>query len=342
MSAAISSRAPSRFESVGLLQRQLDESRARFGVGDITRTDVAETEARVAGARAQLASAEAQLATSRATYASVVGQNPGQLAPEPSLAALLPPRLEQAFDIAEANNPRLRQADFTEQASAARVAAAKAQTRPTVALQATYGYFGGLTGLGIPFVNYTHDLTAGAVASFPLFTGGMTSSQIRQAAETNNADRITIEATRRQALLVVSQAWNQLLGSRANVLADQVQVRSANIAFEGTRQEARVGLRTTLDVLITEQDLASAQLALINARHDEYFAGAALLAVLGQLNTTDFSPDTPIYDPRSNFDKVRRANSVPWEKAIEAVDHLAAPRVIERPAVVPAGEAPPD
>ncbi len=321
-------------ESVGLLQRQLDESRARFAVGDITRTDVAETEARVAGARAQLAQAEAQLAASRAAYASVVGQNPGTLAPEPSLKDLLPPSLDAAFDIAEGNNPRLRQADFTEQASAARVAAAKAQTRPTVSLQATYSYYGGAQGPYNPFQNYSHDFTAVATATLPLFTGGTTSSQIRQAAEQDNADRIGIETARRQALLTVSQAWSQMLGARANVIADEAQVRSANIAFEGTRQEARVGLRTTLDVLITEQDLAGAQIALVAAKHDEYFAAAALLAALGQLNVTDFAPDTPVYDPKANFDKVRRADAVPWEKAVEAADRLAAPGVLERPAKV--------
>ena len=338
-------------ENVELLQRQLDESHARFAVGDITRTDVALAQTRVSGARAQLASARATLATSRATYLSVVGETPGKLEPEPSLARLLPGDIDKALDMAEQNNPHVREADYSEQASAAKVAAAKAQTRPSVSLQATLGYYGGSTGTQsffgpspavTPFTDYSRDLTASATASFPLFSGGYYSSQIRQAAENNNVDRINIETTRRQVLLTVSQAWNQLVGARASLAADQEQVQAANIAFEGTRQEARVGLRTTLDVLISEQDLADAQLALVGARHDEYFAAAALLAAMGSLEATDFVPDLTVYDPRTNFDHVRGANAMPWDGLMHYLDKLAAPRIIERPATVRVdGAAPP-
>ncbi len=322
-------------ENVNLLKRQLAESQARFEVGEITRTDVAQTQARVAAAQAQLSTAQASLANSRAGYAAVVGQNPGKLAPEPSLAKFLPATVDIAFDAAEHNNPQIRRSDYTEQSSAARVAAAKAQTRPTVSLQASFGYGGGNFGLDTPFANYSHDLSATAVANFPLFTGGLTSSQIRQAAETNNVDRITIETTRRQVLLLVSQAWNQLLGARANLVANQEEVKAANIAFEGTRQEAQVGLRTTLDVLITEQDLSNAQLALVNARHDEYLAAAVLLSAMGSLFAKTLTPDVPAYDPKTNFDQVRHSYGwIPWEPAVARVDHLAAPAIIERPATV--------
>ncbi|MBA3811276.1 MAG: TolC family protein, partial [Caulobacteraceae bacterium] len=282
-----------------------------------------------------LSTAQASLANSRAGYAAVVGQNPGKLAPEPSLAKFLPATVDVAFDAAEHNNPQIRRSDYTEQSSAARVAAAKAQTRPTVSLQASFGYGGGNFGLDTPFANYSHDLTATAVANFPIFTGGLTSSQIRQAAETNNVDRITIETTRRQVLLLVSQAWNQLLGARANLVANQEEVKAANIAFEGTRQEAQVGLRTTLDVLITEQDLSNAQLALVNARHDEYLAAAVLLSAMGALVAKNLTPDVPAYDPRTNFDQVRHSYGwIPWEPAVARVDHLGAPAIIERPATV--------
>ncbi len=322
-------------ENVGLLKRQLDEAQARFQVGEITRTDVAQTEASVAAAQAQLSAAQAQLANSRAGYASVVGRNPGTLAPEPSLAKLLPATVDQAFDAAEHDNPQIRQADYAEQASAAQVAAAKAQTRPSFGLQASLGYSGGTLGLGSPFANYSHDISATAVANFPLFTGGLTSSQIRQAAENDNVSRIGIETTRRQVLLLVSQAWNQLLGARASLAANEVQVRAANIAFEGTRLEAQVGLRTTLDVLITEQNLSNAQLALVNSRHDEYVAAAVLLVATGALLAQNLVTGVPLYDPRANFDHVRHAYGwAPWEPAVAAIDHLGAPRIVERPAPV--------
>jgi outer membrane protein len=319
---------------VKLLLGQQAESRARFRVGDITRTDVAQTDARVAASRAQLAAAQAHLANSRAVYASIVGRNPENLAPEPPLAAHLPASLDTALDWAERNNPQIGQADFTEKASAAKLAEVKAQTRPTLSLQGSAGYSGGTFsspifggGLGSPFVHFSHDLTATAVATFPIFNGGLTSSQIRQAAESNNADRIGIETARRQALLTVSQAWNNLLGARASVAADEAQVAAANIAFEGSRQESRVGLRSTLDVLIAEENLSAAELSLVNARHDEYVAAADLLGATGALFARDFAPDAPVYDPKVNLDRVRRAWPwTPWTPAVAAVDHIGAIR----------------
>jgi outer membrane protein len=319
-------------ENVGLLERQLTESRARFGVGEITRTDVAETESRVAAARAQLSSTRAQLATSQAEYVAAVGQNPGTLAPEPSMAALLPASLEAAFDTAGANNPQIRQQDYVEQASAAKVAAARALTRPTVSVQASLGYAGGVNGISSPFENYGHAVAATATATVPLFTGGLTSSQVRAAAETDNADRIGIETTRRQVMFQVSQAWNQLLAARASLIAIETEVSAANIAFEGTRQEARVGLRTTLDVLITEQDLSNAQLALVGARHDEYLAGAALLVAMGRLEARDLAPGVALYDPAKNLRRVKSAPGwTPWDPAIAALDRIGAPTVVQRP-----------
>ena len=321
--------------NVQLLERQLTESRARFAVGDITRTDVAETEGRVSAAQAQLSASEAQLATSRAEYSEIVGQNPGQLAPEPSLAKFIPTTLDEAYALAEHDNPQIAQQDYTEQASAAKVAQAKAQTRPTFSLQATYGYAGGAFGVDTPFQNFGHALTATAVAQFPLFTGGSTSSQIRQAAEANNVDRIGIEAVRRQTLFSVSQAWNQLVGSRAQLKANEEQVRAANIAFEGTRQEARVGQRSTLDVLITEQDFSNAELALVASRHDEYQAASNLMVAMGIMKVENFAANVPIYDPAANFDRVRHSFGwTPWDKGVSAVDHLGAPKIIERPAPV--------
>jgi outer membrane protein len=328
-------------QNVDLLKRQLDESRARFEVGEITRTDVAQTESRVAAAQAALSTSQAQLADSRASYASVVGQNPGDLAPEPSLAKYLPASVDQAYEAAEHNNPLVVQADYTEQESAAKVAAAKAQMRPTVGLQGSVGGQGGAFGYASPFVNFGYAYSAAVVATVPLFTGGMTSSQVRQAAENNNIDRIGIETTRRQVLLSVSQAWNALLGSRAELVANQEAVRAANIAFEGTRQEAQVGLRTTLDVLISEQDLGNAQLALVNARHDEYVASTALLEAMGALFVDDLTTGVPIYDPTKNFNQVKHSwGWTPWDPIVSTIDRAGAPSVIQRPAPIPPVSAP--
>ncbi len=320
-------------QNVAVLGRQLEEAKARFQVGEITRTDVAQTQARLAAAQAQLASAQAQLTISRANYAAVVGQNPADLAPEPSLAKLLPATMDQAYDGAEHDNPQIRQADLAEQAAAARVAAAKAQTRPTLALRAGAGYQGGNLGLASPFANYAHDVNASAVLTIPLFTGGLTSSEIRQAAERDNVARINVEVVRRQILQQLAQAWSQLLGARANLVANEEQVRATAIAFDGASQEAQVGLRTTLDVLNAEQELRNAQLALVNARHDEYVAATAVLVAMGALHVEDLTAGLAAYDPKVNFDRVRHSFSwIPWTPAVEAIDRLGAPSIITAPA----------
>src|SRR5262249_39238359 len=131
-----------RQENVGVLQRQLEESKARFDVGEITRTDVAQSQSRLAAAQALLQSAQAQLAVSRSNYASVVGQNPGELADVPSLAYLLPANADDAFSVAEKFNPALRSQEFAEQASRARVAAARAERMPNLSLRGSLGFPG--------------------------------------------------------------------------------------------------------------------------------------------------------------------------------------------------------
>jgi len=329
-----------RQENVGVLQRQLDESKARFDVGEITRTDVAQSQARLAAAVSQLQSAQAQLATSRANYAAAVGRNPGELAPEPSLAGLLPADVDKGFDVAEQNNPQIRAAQYTEQASRARVAGAKAERLPQVSLSATYGFSG--AGRSIDTDTYAQNITARANVSVPLFSGGLVSSRIRQQVERNTTDRITIESARRAVLQTLTQSWNQLLAARANITSSDEQVRAALIAAEGTRQEQQVGLRTTLDVLNAEQELRQAQLSQIAARHDEYIAAAGVLNAMGRLEAKNLTPATPRYDPKTHFGKLRMTwGWVPWEEPIAIVDSALIPKPVEKPVEGPVVAAPP-
>eukprot|EP01030_Chromulinospumella_sphaerica_P019730 gene19730-19628_t len=185
-------------ENVAVLQRQLDEARARFEVGEITRTDVAQAEARLAAAKSQQSNARAQLAISRANYAQVVGQNPGDLDAEPSLVELLPASIEDAFQMAEENNPGLLAANYAEQASRARVAQAKAATRPSINLRGQVDASGSSV-TNDPFDDFDRGVSGQVSLSVPLFTGGQISSSIRQAQEQNNADAAAIEGARRAA-----------------------------------------------------------------------------------------------------------------------------------------------
>jgi outer membrane protein len=328
-----------RQDDVGVLQRQLDESKARFDVGEITRTDVAQSQARLANAISLLQTAQAQLATSRGTYAAVVGQNPGELAPEPSLAGLLPSDVDKAFDLADQNNPQIRSAQYAERASRARVAAARAERMPQVSVSADYGFSG--RGRSIETDTWSQTIRARAGVSVPLFSGGLVSSRIRQQVERNNTDRINIETNRRAVLQSLTQAWNQMLAARANITSTEEQVRAATIAAEGTRQEQQVGLRTTLDVLNAEQELRAAQLARISARYDEYVSAASVLSSVGRLEARNLTPTQPQYDPKTNFQKLRITwGWVPWEEPIGLADSVLAGKVKEMPLEAPVNTAP--
>ena len=331
-------------DNVSVLNRQLDETKARFDVGQITRTDVAQAEARLAQAQAALANAMAQLGISRAAYVAVVGQAPGQLAPEPPLAGL-PATIDEAFAVADRNNGGILAADFAEQAAAARVAQAKAANRPTVSIRASLGdvttlreqpFLQSGKGLGI----YQQSVAASAVVTQPLFTGGLNSSRIRQALEDDNTQRIAVETARRLAVQVVSQAWNQLLAAQAGVTSNQKQVDADQIAWEGTRQEAQVGLRTTLDVLNAEQELHNAQLALVNSRHDQYIANASLLDVMGRLEVRYLVSGVTPYDPDKAFRKVRNAGSTPLDIGVSTIDAIGSPHIVGPPAQGPMATAP--
>lgn len=319
-----------RAENVKVLTRQLDESQARFDVGEVTRTDVAQSQARLAQAQALFQQSQAQLAITRATYAQIVGQNPGELEPEPSLAYLMPSDPEQAFVVAEQNNPQLRAQQFTEEASRARVAGARAERLPNVSAQARLAY----GGPAIPQPPndplerglFSRESTASVNVTVPLFNGGLTTSRVRQAIERNNTDRLTTEIVRRSVLQSITGAWSQLIAARANITSSDEQVRAARIAAEGTRQEQQVGLRTTIDVLNAEQELRQAELNQVSARRDEYVAAATVLTQMGRLEAKNLTPSVPQYDPARNFRNLRITwGWVPWEEPIGIVDRFLTP-----------------
>ena len=314
-----------RQANLAVLQRQLEESSARFEVGEITRTDVAQSEARLAQSEAELANAQAQLSTSRAVYAAVVGQAPGDLAPMPVLPGV-PADFDSALDVALADNPDIRAAAYTLAAAEANVAAARAEYMPSVRASATYG------GSNRDFDRFgdiadNTRLTAGATLSIPLFTGGLNASRVAAALERANAAQINVEGERRNALQAVSSAYAQSISARASLQAGEEAVRAASVAAEGVRQEAQVGLRTTLDVLNQELELRNAEVTLASARRNEYVAQANLLAAMGRLEGPDLDPTLDRYDPDANYERVRNRGALPWDGVLETLDRVAAPPV---------------
>ncbi len=319
-----------RQENLGVLQRQLEEASARFEVGEITRTDVAQSEARLAQTEADLANAQAQLSVSRAAYAAIVGQAPTDLAPPPILPNV-PTDFDAALDVALVDNPTLRASAFDLQAAEARVAQARAEYLPSARLSASYGGTGDLSDFDLAD---RRSFTATASVSVPLFTGGLNASQVRQALEQANAAQIRVEGERRTVLQNVSASFAQVISARATLAAGEEAVRAASVAAEGVRQEAQVGLRTTLDVLNQELELRSAQVTLASARRNEYVAQAQLLAAMGRLEGADLDPTLTVYDAAANTDRVRMRGALPWDGVIEAIDRIAAPPIM------PATDAP--
>ena len=208
------------------------------------------------------------------------------------------------------------------------MAAARAEYLPSIRATASYG--GTATDLSnLDELADRRSFTAGATLSVPLFTGGLNRSRVAQSLEQANAAQIAIEAERRTILQNVSSAYAQVLSTRANVTAGNEAVRAASVAAEGVRQEAQVGLRTTLDVLNQEVALRSAQTALASARAAEYVARASLLSAMGQLEGPALNPTLEAYDAKANYDRVRNRGALPWDGVIEALDRVASPPVVD-------------
>ena len=315
-----------RGSNLGVLQRQLDESSARFEVGEITRTDVAQSEARLAQSEADLANAQAQLSVSRAAYAAVVGQAPGDLAPMPVLPGL-PTDFDNALDVALIDNPGIRAAAYSLRSAEANVAAAKAEYMPSARLTASYGGSTGDLGRIGDIADDTR-FQAGATISVPLFTGGLNSSRVAQALERANIAQINVEGERRNTLQSISSAYAQSISARSTLQAGEEAVRSATVAAEGVRQEAQVGLRTTLDVLNQELELRNAEVTLATARRNEYVAQANLLAAMGRLEGPDLDGTLVAYDPAANYNRVRNRGALPWDGLVEALDRIVAPPIV--------------
>jgi outer membrane protein len=288
---------------VEVLNRERQASQDRFDVGEITRTDVAQAEARLSGARTRLISSEAQLEASRAAYVRVIGRAPQNLQASPAMPAL-PRTLEDAINEALALNPQLIAARENQFGSEAGVDLAVSGLLPSVNLTARYSIGESNSDAILSIDRDTEAGSIGLGARVPLYQGGAEYSAIRQAKQTNNQNRMTAVQVEREAIEDVTNAWEALEAARSSIGSAQDQVRASEIAFEGVRQEAEVGARTTLDVLNAEAELLNSRLTLITNQRNEYVAAYALLAAMGRLTAADLSLPVEIYDPVPHADDV--------------------------------------
>ena len=320
-----------RETNLAALKDQVTEAEARQKVGDLTRTDVAQSQGYFFQARVDLANAKAQLEVSRATYAAVIGQRPGSLEPLPPLPNL-PTSLNQAFDTGEQGNPSLRSSQYAEQAARMRTAEARDQRMPNVSLRAQYGYSGPQQFPPNPNI-YQPQATASVTLTQPLFAGGVIDSQIRQQIERQASARMQTENARRTMVQQISQAWSAYLAAHENMTNADDAVKANAVAYEGVQKERRIDLRSTLEVLYIEQSLRQAELALAAARHDAYLSQSNLLASMGLLEADRLVPGgVDLYDPTKAFNRVKLAGAVPWEIVPDVLDHLTSPSIKRLPA----------
>jgi len=285
-----------------VLRRQLEATQDRFRVGEVTRTDVAQAESSLAQATANRISSEGTLEISRASYTRAVGHPPGRLV-QPRERPVLPASRDEALGLAMHNNPNVISANFTELAARENIDVVRGQLLPTISL------VGDLNRSFAPSVSLrtARQDTASVIAQLtvPLYEGGLIWSQTRQAEQTVGQRRSQVDDARRLAVQQATQAWETLQSARAAIASFGAAVRAAQIALEGVQQEALVGSRTVLDVLISEQQLFTTQSQLIGAQHDAALAEFNLAAATGRLIAPELRLPVQLYDMERHYRAVK-------------------------------------
>jgi TolC family type I secretion outer membrane protein len=286
-----------------VLRRQLEATQDRFRVGEVTRTDVAQAESSLAQATANRISSEGTLEISRSNYARAVGHPPGRLV-QPRERPVLPATREEALTLAAQNNPNVISANFTELAARDNIDVVRGQLLPTISLVGDLNR--NITPSTVSLRQFRSD-TASITAQLtvPLYEGGLIWSQTRQAEQTVGQRRSQVDDARRLAVQQATSAWETLQSGRAAIASFASAVRAAQIALEGVQQEALVGSRTVLDVLISEQQLFTTQSQLITAQHDAAVAEYNLAAAIGRLIAPELRLPVQLYDMETHYRLVK-------------------------------------
>jgi outer membrane protein len=287
--------------NVAVLQEQLKQTRDRFNVGEVTKTDVAQSEARLAASQSQVLSAEANWRASQAAYRRIIGVEAVNLRSAMPVDRFSPRSLDTAVDAGWKEHPQVQSAQYTVDAAQHAVKVAEGALYPTVTLE-------GNVQKRWDLAPGTFDQTTGTVlgrVAIPIYQGGAEYSVIRQTKETLGQRRIELDLARDQIRATVVQSWSTLEATKAQIIAAQAQVTATEVALNGVREEARVGQRTTLDVLNAQQELVNARVSLVTAQRDRVVASFTLLASVGRLSPQVLSLPTETYDARVHYHQVR-------------------------------------
>ncbi|WP_108838330.1 TolC family outer membrane protein [Tateyamaria sp. Alg231-49] len=291
-----------RQNNLRLLQEEQRAAEDRFEVGEVTRTDVALAEAAVASARSALAGAQRDLVQAQAEYANATGRQPGRLTAIPQLPQTTTD-VPSAQGVAVRTHPEMEQARRQIAANELLITAAVAAKLPTVNLRGTLGFDEDLSsGNGDSQIG-----TVGVNVSGPIYQGGELSAVERRTIAVRDASRGNLHTVRHNVQQDVVIAISNLVAARSSIIASEEEVRASQVAFEGVREEATLGARTTLDVLDAEQDLLDARTTRISAQVDQYVASYQVLESMGLLTAQRLGLPVQIYDPVAYYNLVKNA-----------------------------------
>lgn len=284
-----------------VLRRHLDSYQKRFKAGELTRTDVAQSEARLSGATANRIAAEGNLQVSNANYFDVVGLEPAtQMDDVTDTTIRLPKSLDEAIRLALTNNPQIKAYEHAVKAAGYTVNAKKGILAPQVdisagaAKQHDYNTFKR---------NDTWEVMANV--RVPLYQSGSEYSDIRAAKQTENQYRILLSKIRQSVRSQTISAWENYTSNKAQIHSIQAQIKASKIALDGVIREAQVGSRTVLDVLDAEQEHLDNQVSLIKVHRDEIVSAYTLLSAIGRLNPQGLNLDVPSYDPKRYYEEIK-------------------------------------
>jgi outer membrane protein len=289
--------------NVEALAEQLRQTRQRLESGNVTATDVSQAEARHSVGLTQLFAAEANYASSKAVYRQVIGLDPGKLSPATPVDRFVPHALPAAVAVGTSLNPAVTIAQFNVDVATLQVKINEGALYPTVSVQGSVqkNYELAMTTLE----SFTAAVTG--QISVPIYQGGAEFASIRQAKETQGQKQLDLNVARDQARMTVVQAWAQLDAAKSSIESTKAQVKSAESALNGVREEARLGQRTTLDVLNAQQELVSARISMVSAQRDRLVSSYTLLAAVGRLSPKVLGLSVPTYDATVHYHQVRDA-----------------------------------
>jgi outer membrane protein len=286
--------------NIKVLERQLEATKDRFSVGEVTRTDVAQAEARLARARADRQTAFGNLEVSRASYARQVGEPPFNLT-QPGSISGTPQNLQVAVERASKDNPNVRNALSVHESARHSIDLILGELSPTVSLNGEVQQSFETSRS----VDSTFSAKAIFKVSVPLYQSGSVSSRVRAAKQSQSQKLLQVEDARRQSIEEATKGWEQLTATRSRIKSLETEIRANEIALEGVQQEALVGTRTVLDILDAEQDLLDSRVNAVKASRDEYVAILTLHKAVGGLTAADLTIDVPTYDPDKNLKAVQ-------------------------------------